>query len=374
MYREIAARFERAHPGVTVELMPAATYGAVMQRDFRLALIEDEPDVSHVGLNQVRFYAERGLARRLDGLIADSGENALSVHETIGKVAGVAHALPFALSVPVSYFNADLLRRYGRDPDAMPDADWPAILDAASAVSRAGRPTSGIFFDYTPESALAWQMLVLSRGGRMLSDDERRVAFDGPEGHWSARLLRALGNAGQLDLSRENARMAFAAGQLGCYQNTSANMARFTRTATGFPVLVAPLPMAPGGTLPAAGNAAVIVTRDTARHALAWEYLRFACGPVGQTIMAKATGYLSLNRAALADPRFLKSMVDTQPIYRRLQAIADRLQGWYAFPGPRSEQIADHIQDEMRRLILRRTTADHALAMMRDATLRLLPR
>ena len=374
MYRAIAAEFERAHPGVAVELMPAVSYGDLMQRDFRLALIEDEPDVSHIGLNHVRFYAERGLAQPLEPLLGAAGDDSLSTHAAIGRVDGAVRALPFAVSVPVSFFNADLIRRYGCDPQAMLEADWSALLDMAAAVSRAGLPVSGIFFDYTPESALAWQMLILSRGGRMMSPDERHIAFDGPEGLWSARLLRALGAAGQLDLSRENARMAFAAGQLGCYQNTSANIRRFTDAATGFPVLVAPLPIAPGGHLPAAGNAAAIVTRDEARQPLAWDYVRFACGPVAQTIMARATGYLSLNRAALDDTRLLKPLLERQPFYRRLYQEADRLAAWYAFPGPRSEQIAELISDEMRLLILGRVPPETGLGRMAEKARELLDR
>src|SRR5687768_9283173 len=51
MYQAMADEFTRRHPGVSIELLPAVDYKGVMQRDFRLALVEDEPDVSHVGLN-----------------------------------------------------------------------------------------------------------------------------------------------------------------------------------------------------------------------------------------------------------------------------------------------------------------------------------
>ena len=95
--------------GYSVKLLPANNSAGTMARDFTLALVDDEPDVSHVGLNQVRFYAERNLALPLDRYIAH-GATPLTAHQTIGRIAGETRALPFAVSVPVNYFNDDLLR------------------------------------------------------------------------------------------------------------------------------------------------------------------------------------------------------------------------------------------------------------------------
>ncbi len=373
MYRQVAAAFEAAHPGITIELLPAYGYDEVMQRDFRLALVGDESDVSHVGLNALRFYQERDLAQPLDDFMAADPDIPLTTHPLIGRSGGLTRALPFAVSVPVSYFNADLMKRAGRDPEALLTADWPRLLDAAAAVSRLGEPISGIFFDYSAGSSLAWQMLVYGRGGRMMSPDERRVAFGDAAGGWSVRNLRALAAAGQRNLSRENARMAFAAGQLGCYQNTSANISRFSQPASGYRMIFAPLPAVDGvGRLPAAGNALVIPTRDPRRQALAWKYVRFAAGPVGQTIMAKTTGYLSLNRAAVEDPRFLKPVIAADPLYGRLYGEIDRLDAWYSFPGPRSEQVSQIITGEMREVLIGRSGPEAALSRMVEKTEQIL--
>ena len=50
----------------------------------------------------------RHLALPLDRYIA-SEPTPLTSHPTIGKIAGETRALPFAVSVPVNYFNDDLL-------------------------------------------------------------------------------------------------------------------------------------------------------------------------------------------------------------------------------------------------------------------------
>jgi multiple sugar transport system substrate-binding protein len=364
MYEAIAKAFVAAHPEYRVALLPCPTYSGVMQRDFRLALVGDEPDVSHIGINHVRFYAERALAQPLDSWLAAEHELAVTSHPSIGKVAGITRALPFAISVPVTYFNKTLLLRAGQDPERLQSGDWPEIVQAATAVSRLGHPNSGIFFDYTSEAALGWQMLVLSRGGHMMTADETSIAFADQAGLWSAELLRQLGAAGQIDMSRDNARMAFLTGTLGCYQNTSANITRFAANIGNFEMGVAPLPVAPGGRLPAAGNAVVITTRDKARQQAAWRYIRFVTGPVGQTLMAKATGYLSLNRHAVSQPEFLEPVLQESPFYRALYSRIGLLDAWYAFPGPRSEQISDVIKDHIRSILLGRVQPSVALARM----------
>lgn len=137
----------------------------------------------------------------------------------------------------------------------------------------------------------------------------------------------------------------------------------------GFDVTMAPVPVEPGiGKLPAAGNAVVITTRKPERQDTAWKYVRFATGPIGQTIMAKLSGYLTLNKEPLADPALLKSHVDANPQYRALYAMVDTLDQWYAFPGPRSEQIAQAIANRMRAILIGREQPEPALAgMVREA-------
>lgn len=372
LYEEVAEAFMRAHPGLRVKLMPPIGTAGTMSRDFTLALVGDEPDVSHVGLNQVRFYAQRNLALPLDRYL-EAEKSALTAHKAIGRIAGETRALPFAVSVPVNYFNDDLLRRAGHDPATLAAGGWPALLRAAADISAIGAPVSGMFFDYASGQALTWQMLVFGYGGQMMTADERNIAFGDATGLRSARLLTAIGETGQVDMSRENARMAFASGLLGCYTNTSSNMGRFSASNMGFPVTMLPLPLEAGvGRRPAAGNAVVITTRQRSRQDAAWQYVRFVTGPIGQTIMARQSGYLTLNQAALTDPALLQPYIAAHPQYRALYALIDTLDQWYAFPGPRSEQIAKAITARMRALLIRRETPEAALAGMVRESQRLL--
>lgn len=374
LYEGIAAAFRKEHPGIDVELVPAATYQKLMERDFRLALVDDEPDVSHIGLHHVGFYAERGLTTPLQPFLDREPSGTLTAHPTIGHVGGVLRALPFAVSLPVSYFNLSLFQRCGVRPEALIEGNWETLVDAAATVNRQRPPGSSIYFDYNAESALGWQMLICGRGGQLLSPDGARIAFNDAAGLWSARTLAELGRAGQIDMSRENARMAFLAGTLGCYQNTSANFMHFSSSRTDFELGVATLPVLPErGRLPAAGNALIITTRNPARHELAWRYIRFATGAMAQAAMASSTGYLTLNRQAVEDSR-VRRMLDAQPIYRSLYRRLALLVPWQSFPGPRSTQISDQMNDTMRDLLLGRVAPRTGLDAMSQQAQRFLDR
>jgi multiple sugar transport system substrate-binding protein len=42
----------------------------------------------------------------------------------------------------------------------------------------------------------------------------------------------------------------------------------------------------------AGGNVAMMFTRDAQKQRAAWEFIKFATGPVGATMMVNATGYM----------------------------------------------------------------------------------
>src|SRR5262249_23247472 len=146
-----------------------------------------------------------------------------------------------------------------------------------------------------------------SKGGRMTTPDERQISFDGAAGVWAMDLLQQIGRSGQIDMSRDQARQAFAAGVLGMYSNTSSLLSFFKEQGQGrFEVKMRPIPIVDlQGRLPAAGNAMVMFSRIPEKQQAAWEYIKFAAGPVGQSIMAKTSGYVPINEEAVATPELL---------------------------------------------------------------------
>lgn len=377
-YRAIADRFTAEHPDIRVELRGAENYEPLVQQTMRDAAVGQLPDVSHQGMNWIRLFVDRGFAVPLDKFIADEGGlDGLGYPASVGDMCGIAgktYCVPFAISAPVFFYNLDLVRRAGGNPADLPDT-WPEILDLAKRIDALGDGVMGVYYDVNASGALAFQALLFGEGGRMMDASEEQIAFDGHEGRAALETLRHLGRAGQVDMTREQARQAFMAGVLGMYANTNSLLTTIMKQTAGeFEVAVAPQPMAPDGRQPAAGNALVVFATDPIRQKTAWDYVKFATGPVAQTIMVKGTGYVPINLKAAEDPALLGAFYAASPNYRVALGQLPTLTRWYAFPGENAIKISDYVRDRMRAVVSLKETPEAAMAALVVRTNELLPR
>ncbi|NTE65541.1 extracellular solute-binding protein, partial [Agrobacterium tumefaciens] len=70
MYEAISAEFTKENPDITIKFEPAQTYDELLQTTLRAEVIGTAPDVSHQGFNNLRVFADRGLAIPLDKFVA----------------------------------------------------------------------------------------------------------------------------------------------------------------------------------------------------------------------------------------------------------------------------------------------------------------
>ncbi len=371
-HEALAAAFMAETPDIRIRFAaPAADYEQLTQTVLRASMSRAAPEVAFHGLDRIRFLAERALVAPLDDRIAqDGGAKALGYESAmldLGRVDGAVYGLPFSVSTPVVYYNADLVVRAGGDPDRLP-RNWDAILDLAKRIDALDGRTGGIHFDYYgQENNWTFQALVLSFGGTMMSPDETAIGFDGPSGLKALSVLAAIGEAGMIEQSSTQATQAFGAGRLGVFVISSARLASLENAANGrFSVRTGPFPVAEGGRLPVGGNAAVIHARDPEAAAAAWRYIRFVAGPEAQSAMARNTGYLPGNSLAVAREDLLGDFIDQHPNYATAAAQLSNAAPWYSFPGSNARKIPDVIREILRRTFSGQLTPEAALERLKD--------
>jgi len=381
LMEEMTAAFMRANPNVRVSIRaPEPDYEALLQRNLRDAVTRQLPDVAFHGLNRQRTLVEREIPVDLkpfmaaDARIAEQGysESLLS----LGQVGAAQTGIGFALSTPILYYNVELLRRAGGNPENLPTS-WEQVAALARAIHGTAENLNGMFFDWTITGNWAWQALVFSHGGTMLSADERQVAMANEHGQRAMAALRLMIDEGRMPDLRSTAAISdFFAGRLGISMQSTAQLGRYNREIGGrFPLVCGRFPIpGPNARLPAGGNVAMMFARDAAKQAAAWEFIKFATGPVGATMMVNATGYMPASTIPAQREEMLGRFYRENPNHMVTFRQQDVITGWYAFPGQNALRITDTINDHLQSVVGKRAEPAAALTRMAADVQALLPR
>ena len=331
---------------------PAKNYGDTHLKLFRGSATNTLPDCAFQAYNQLpslaRSLAERGQIVDLGPLMEAEGagwtdENYTEAMLDLGRVDGVQYGMPFNASVIQWYYNADLFREAGLDPDSFP-TDWDGLFDAAQKIDALGEDILPMFMWLINGDDWGFQTLILQQGGRMMTDDGQSVAFNQNDHHIEAmKMAKRLHDEGGLrtDLDRETQFAAFTEGRMGLWGLSPAGARNMQERVGGaFDLRSHPFTVwnDEAGKLPTGGNAAIITTQDPNKVAAVWEYFKFLTGPRGQQVTAEITGYLPTNVQVLKT-EYMGAFYEAEPYYATPVKQYDRAGPWSGYPGTQSEKI-----------------------------------
>jgi multiple sugar transport system substrate-binding protein len=381
MLEETKKRFEAAHPNVRVTFRAPvlATHEEHLQQILRGAVTNDTPDVSFQGNQYVGLLARRGLAVPLDAFIAAEKDWAAQGYtpasSAVGRVDGKTFGLAYQTSAPIIFFNTTLLKRAGVSIDPLPST-WEDILEAVKKVQALGSGVTGGMFDYQASGNFTFQSLVNSYGGSMMSPDDRQIAFTGEAGLKALQILRRFGEAGMVDMTQQQSMQAFGAGTVGVMATFSSALEGLQRQAGDRFILQTgpwPMPVA-GGTVPAGGRTAILLTRDPVKQRAGWEFIKFATGAEGQTILVKMIGAVPSNRIATERADLLGDFYKNQPNQHAGLKMVPHLAGFYSFPGDDAVKITTVLRDHLRSVVTLQQDPQAALQLMAREVQALLPK
>jgi multiple sugar transport system substrate-binding protein len=350
-HEPLAAAYEAQHPSVKIDYRaPAPSYTEAVQLLIRAKMAGQLPDIHYVGFNLLKQLVTRDLVKPIDDLVAKDQllqhGYAANVLE-LGQVNGHQYGIPFAMSTPIVFYNADLVAKAGGDPDHIP-TNWDDFIALAGKIAALGGDTAGMYYDVGPDD---WntQNLIRNFGGTFMNADETEVTFDGPQGEAALNLFkRFLTEGGQPAVEQRAARQMFTAGKMGFYFASPNGILGFENDiGDRFKLRTAPLPLAgPDSAMSTGGMAAVILTDDPVKRAAAWDYIKFATRPEGQTIIVKNTGYMPVNTLALGDD-YLGKFYEEHPNWKTGALQLPLARPWFAWPGSNAVEITKVISDDM---------------------------
>ena len=355
-YKKVLPMFEAAHPGI--EVVMRATYESYEDGTnsiLREAVAGELPDVTMQGLNRQAILVERGIARSLEPFIAEEADFSKDgYHEAmldLGTFDGEVHGLPFSISLPVGYYNMEVMARAGYDETNLP-ATWDEVIEACGALREAG-VDNPVFWGWNITGNWFLQALMWSQGAATVDGTDFRL--DTPEGLTALETMDAIFDGCEMqNYEWKDALSAFSAGDIGMmYWSTSAvgaverSMEGFTLVTAEFPGLTADGPMG----LPAGGNAAMLVSEsdDPAVLDASWKWLKFITSGEGAAEVARTTGYMPPNRAA--NEIILADFYEQNPAKATAVRQIALLREWQAYPGDNGLAATQVIYDGLEGIV-----------------------
>ena len=357
-FDQIKEQFEAENPDIKINYRtPYEEYEQATQMVLREAITDSMPDVSFQGLNRLRILVDREIAQSLDPFIeAEADFDKDGYHKAMMDLTTIndgTYGIPFAVSLPLVYYNMDLVEAAGGSADDLPET-WDEVIDLAKKINALEGDAHGMWFGWSVTGNWMWQALVFSQEGTMLDPEEREVAFGGPEGEWAIdQIARFVNETDMPNLAYKESPQVFSAGRVGMFVWSSSQLVNIGNTVGDkFTMKTGPFPnMKEAGGLPSGGNTVVMLAKDPERQAAAWKFIKFATSGRGAAVVARTTGYLPPNTEA--NRVYLADFYETSPNHLPAVNQLPKMTGWYAFPGKNGLKITQVIYDNLESIVTR---------------------
>ena len=351
-FERIYPLFRKAHPDIEVKFRATYdNYEDATNTILREAVADKMPDVTFQGLNRQASLVEKGIAKSLESFIAKeknfSKEGYHKAMLDLGTFGGKVYGLPFAISLPVGYYNMDALRKAGI---STPPKTWDEVVENCGKLRAVGFKNP-LFWGWNITGNWFFQALMRSQGVPILSNG--KFNFDGPEGLAALETMKKLfRGCNMLNLPTGDAGKPFAAGEVAMHFWSTSAVGAIERSKGDFELRTSEYPGmgSPPKGLPAGGNSAMLVStsKDPKVIEAAWKFLKFTTSGEGAAVVAETTGYMPPNKAA---NELLGEFYKKNPNKHTAVRQAGLLREWIAYPGNNSLAITQVIYDYIESIV-----------------------
>lgn len=171
-------QFEAENPGVKVKV-EQLTWQSGLEKIQAAIASGTQPDLCELGSTWLPRFSYEGVLMDMSDVFEEVGDDYLMWEST--RWQGRVYGLPWVQGSRVLFFNRELFRRAGMDPDVAP-VTWDQLIEASRKVHALGDDVYGFGLNlgeryvlYKKFMAFAW-----GNGGRIL-DDDGTVRVNEPE-------------------------------------------------------------------------------------------------------------------------------------------------------------------------------------------------
>jgi len=304
--------------GITVTALYQGNYTQLYEKTLGAIQAGTSPDLAHAYESHVADYARTDLVVDLrpyrdspgNGLTTQSRDDVYRGYyetNTFPQFENKLLSWPLTKSLAVMYVNEDVLKEIGRPVPKAWD-EFEATVKAATKKDASGK-TVRYGFGFNMDASY-FDAQVYSRGGPLMTADNRMVAWNGKEGLAVLQMYDRISKEATGYLPKGNDWLTdLAAGKLALYFSSTASLPFIKDVAdrSGANWSIANLPQsdpAKARTVQFGANVAIFRT-TTERQLASWLFIKWL-SETDQTAQFAATSYFMPIRASAADSQVLK--------------------------------------------------------------------
>jgi sn-glycerol 3-phosphate transport system substrate-binding protein len=330
---QMVADFNASQKNIQVEPVFQGTYDDLLSKLKTTMGTKEGPSIVQVYEIGTRFMIDSKAITPVQNFI-DADKYDLSQLEPnitgYYTLNGKLNSMPFNTSNPILYYNKDLFKAVGLDPEKPPQT-FEELQKAADTISKSGKAVGANFAIY------GWFMeqFLANQGAEFVNNGNGRTALatestvNNEAGvktlTWWKNLVdtKAANNLGR---KTDDSKKAFSAGQVAMILDSTAALKGLVDAAqgkfevgTGF--LPKPSDAKDGGVVVGGASLWIMNNRPTEEQKAAWEFIKFLTSPKEQAYWHINTGYFPITKKAYDE----QSVKDNLKKFPQFQTAIDQL-------------------------------------------------
>lgn len=316
----LCAEFNAEHPDIHVEAIYSGDYTQCLQRVLTASNAGNPADLALLNNYGTRSAVDEGAIMPLDKFVEAEGGEAFSsqfwkaywddcCHD------GSVYGIPFQKSVPLLYFNKDMFREAGLDPENPPKT-WDDLYKACEVLTQKDAKGNTTKWGVCIPTSDSWSFCFFSllNGAVMENEAGNEIYLDTPETRGAMEYVKSLVDAGFAPASHSYADCSsdFVAGMTAMQFHSTGNLA-FCRDTATFDWGVTALPYNTNASGLTGGGEIVIMNGiPEEKQQAAWTFIKWMTTAERAAQWCIDTGYVATRPDAF-ETDVMKAYIETFP-------------------------------------------------------------
>lgn len=281
---------------------------------------DNTPPLAMMDYKNVPYYAQAGVLEPLGEYMTPEDTEDLIPGLLVDLIVdGELYGLPFNRSTQGIFYNKDLFREAGLDPEKAP-ATWDEVLAYSEAIKNLGDNYYGSYA--TGNMQWFFEAFVYQAGGQFV-DEECNFIFNDEYGLKAAKYLQDQVYVTKTALipsvltgTFDQKEIEFVNGKVGMTRNSTA-MNSFIGSVVQFDWSFAPMPAGPGGAFTTSGGANLVMSAKATpeQKKAAWDFIHWITNTENSAAFSMASGYLPTRYSVTELPE-VQEFYETHPTWK----------------------------------------------------------